>query len=188
MTLLKPKATRLDKDQIKLANSEFVASANLTKSTLESEAFKTWISRLSKIYNVPQMAKDVPMSRRTISREMEKISAETSELIKSKAELLSTNGQASLQADHVVLLKATGEEINSFLAIIITLRNSDHEMVPFPLVFEPSKSKTFSAFRNDLRRVLKVIKIFYSKIYNSKLLSDSVLENFERKIAENFRA
>ena len=87
---------------------------------------------------------------------MEKITTETLDLIKTKANSLVQMGQVSIQADHVVLLRATGEEVNSFLAIIITIRDSNHEMVPFPLAFEPTKSKTFDAFRKDLRRILKV--------------------------------
>ena len=113
------------------------------------------------------------MSARTIGREMETLTKNTIEMLKSKGSALAKAGKIALQADHVSLNRATGEEGNSFLAIIITIRNSNFEMVPFPLCFEPAKAKTFSAFRNDLRRILKV---------NFVLKNDSILP--ELKIAE----
>ena len=148
------------KDEMKLWNAEYIAEANLAKSSLESEAFKKWMNRLSKRYNVKQLAEEVPMSARTIGRKMESMTKEILETLKSKGSSLAKAGKLALQGDHVTICKSTGEKVNSFLAIIITIRNENFEMVPFPICFEPSEIKTFSAFRNDLRRVLKV-KINY---------------------------
>lgn len=153
---LKPKKPKEGKNQLKLWNCELVASANLSKQTLEGEPFKIWIGRLSKRYNVPEMATEVPMSRRTLSRGMEAITKETLDFLKSNVPNLVKSGQIAMQADHVTITKATGEKTNSFLAIIVTVRNSSFEMVPFPICFEPSFSKTFDDFRRDLKRILKV--------------------------------
>ena len=145
-----------DKESVKTWNAEFISEANLAKNALETAPFKKWIGRLAKKYNVPQMADEVPMSARTVGRKMNDLADETLNLIKSKGSQLAKKGIISLQADHVVLTKATGEITNSFLAIIITVRNENQEMIPFPLCFEPAQLKTFSQFRRDLRRNLKV--------------------------------
>ena len=146
------------KDQIKAWNAEYIAEANLAKNSLESPAFRKWLKRLSKCYNVPEMAEEVPMSARTIGRKMESVTEEILDEIKFKGSSLAKSGKIALMADHVTLTKATGEKVNSFLAIIITIRNDAFEMVPYPLCFEASEAKTFSQFRLDLKRILKVIR------------------------------
>ena len=158
LTHLAPKEDT--KSQLKVWNAEFIAEGNLPKDALESEAFRKWIQRLGQTFNAPKMTEDVPMSARTIGRQMRDATAETLELIKSKGSFLAKEGKIALQSDHVTLTKATGEKVNSFLAIIVTIRNSKEEMVPFPLCFEPTTAKTFSAFRNDLRRHLQVSYLF----------------------------
>lgn len=153
---LQPVQVQDKKDEMKLWNAEYIAEANLAKSSLESEPFKKWMNRLSKRYNVQQLADEVPMSARTIGRKMESMTNEILETLKFKGSSLAKAGKLALQGDHVTICKSTGEKVNSFLAIIITIRNENFEMVPFPICFEASELKTFNAFRRDLRRVLKV--------------------------------
>ena len=154
--VINSKSRAENKSDLKTWNAEFIAEANLPKNSLESPPFKNWMKRLAQKYNVPQMATEVPMSARTIGRRMDELTDEALALIKSKGSALAKEGRIAFQSDHVTLTKATGEITNSFLAIIITVRNSNQEMIPFPICFEPAKLKTFSSFRRDLKRNLKV--------------------------------
>ena len=149
-----------DKKAIENANCRMIATTGCPKDFFDKPGCKEWLATLAENFGSPGL-RDLGSSARTVGRNLKEKVDEVREDIRENGKKWAKAGVLSLQADHFVSRKATSENERSFLGIILCIRNKNFEMTKIPLCFETVKLKTFSQFRKDLHRTLKVNNILF---------------------------
>ena len=149
------KKQKLDTDVITEANCVLIAENGLPKNFFDQNGTKSWLEKLSVIFEKPELA-TIGTSGRSVGRFLVKKVDFIKKFIQEKGTVLAENGYLSIQADHFSSRKSSSESGRDFLGIILNCRNKKHEMRQIPICFEPAINHSFAQFRKDLKRVLTV--------------------------------